>query len=190
MPEAQVSNAAPSSEHTNVTPSSLAVKRNLALVLAVGLSGAKSIVVTGGVVSRGGVMFQLWPAGVGSTCPSASVARTATLCQPTARPVYVTLPELHGVHAPPSSAHSKVAPARFEEKVIVALVLSVGSAGPELIVVSGAATAVQVQLAGVGSKKPSPSTAITRSVCWPSGTNSITWWTGSTSLHSSNGAPS
>src|SRR5918996_3636468 len=143
MPETHASKAAPSSEHSNVTPSSLAEKRNLASLLAVGLAGAESIVVTGGVVSRGGVMFQLWPAGVESMWPSGSVARTATLCQPTARPVY-SFGEVHGSHAPPSSAHSKVASARFDEKVMVALVLSVGSAGPELMVVSGAATTVQV----------------------------------------------
>jgi hypothetical protein len=95
MPDTHVSNGAPSSEHSNVTPSSLAEKRNLALVLAVGSAGAESIVVTGGVVSRGFVTFQLWPAGVWSTCPSGSVARTATLCQPTARPVY-SFGEVHG----------------------------------------------------------------------------------------------
>src|ERR671919_1683827 len=143
MPETQVSNAAPSSEHSNVTPSSLAVKRNLASVLAVGSLGAESIVVTGGVVSRGGVMFQPWPAGVGSTWPSGSVARTLKLCQPVARPVY-SFGELQGSYAAPSSEHSKVDPARSEENVNVALVLSVSVAGAESIVVCGGATTVQV----------------------------------------------
>src|SRR5688500_17402100 len=148
MPGTQVSNGAPSSEQTYVTPSSLAEKLNRAVVLAVGSAGPESIVVTGGTVSRGRVTVQLWPAGVGSTWPAASVARTATRWKPIARSVYST-GDVHAVNAAPSSAHSNVEPARFEENVIVALVLSVGSAGPESIVVCGGATTVHVWLAGV-----------------------------------------
>src|ERR687895_652785 len=106
-----VSNAAPSSEQTYVTPSSLAEKRNCAVVLAVGSAGPESIVVTGGTVSRGRVTVQLWFAGVGSMWPSASVARTATLWKPIARPVYST-GDVQVANGPPSSAHSNVEPAR------------------------------------------------------------------------------
>ena len=59
--------AAPSSEHSNVVPSSLATKRKVAIVLDVGLSGARVIVVSGSSVSAGPWMFQPWRAGPRST---------------------------------------------------------------------------------------------------------------------------
>src|ERR687896_457305 len=99
MPETHSVNGAPSSEHSKVTPSSLAEKRKRASLLAVAAAGAESIVVTGGVVSRGLVTVQLWPAGVGSAWPAASVARTATLCHPSASSVYSTGEE-HGAYRP------------------------------------------------------------------------------------------
>src|SRR5918999_3960951 len=97
-----------------------------------------------------------------STWPSAEIARMATLCQPSARSVYAT-GEVHVVNAASSSEHWKVASGLFEVNATDALVSDVGSAGPELIVVSGGRMMVQLQLAGVGSKRPASSTARTRS---------------------------
>src|SRR5215210_5299980 len=55
----------------------------------------------------GGSMVHVRVAGVGSTLPAASVARTSKVCEPVASEVYA-LGELHaGVQAPPSSLHSK-----------------------------------------------------------------------------------
>jgi hypothetical protein len=79
------SNAPPSSAHSNVEPSSLAEKRNVACVAELRVVGPDRIVVSGGVVSFGTWTVQVWLAGDGSTCPSASIARTSTVCGPTAR---------------------------------------------------------------------------------------------------------
>ena len=66
-----------------------------------------------------------------------------------------------------SSAHSNVAPAGFDVKLKLALVLVVDAGGDEVIVVSGGTGAVIVQLkvAGVGSV-PAALTARTWNV-WP-----------------------
>jgi hypothetical protein len=141
--EGQGENGAPSSEHSYVVPSSLAEKRNVALVLVVRAGGASVIVVSGGVVSPGPWTVQLCRAGDGSTWPSPSIDRTAKLCQPTARSVYST-GEVHASYAAPSSAHSKVAGEASEENKMDADVSVVVSAGPKTIVVSGGATTVQV----------------------------------------------
>ena len=76
-----VTNGAPSSEHSNVEPDSLAEKLKLALVLAVAAGGPAEIVVSGATVS----IVQLAVAGVASTLPAASVARTRNWCVPSAR---------------------------------------------------------------------------------------------------------
>ena len=60
-------NGAPSSEHLKVVPSSLATKRNVAIVLDVGLSGVMVSSVSGSSVSAGPWMFQPWRAGPRST---------------------------------------------------------------------------------------------------------------------------
>src|SRR5918997_1759085 len=88
--EVQALNAAPSSEHSNVEPASLAEKVSSAEVLAVSAGGPEAIVVS---------------AGVGSTWPAPSVARTCSSCPPTARPVYC-FGEVHGSNAAPSREHS------------------------------------------------------------------------------------
>src|SRR5215213_486766 len=53
---------------------------------------------------------QLWLAGVASTLPTASVARTANACKPSPRPLYARGDE-HAAHGPPSRRHSKFEPA-------------------------------------------------------------------------------
>src|ERR687896_571145 len=76
-----------SSEHWNVEPGSLEEKVRVALVLAVSALGPESIVVSGAVVSGGAWIVQLYVAAVPSWFPSPSVARTANVWLPTARPL-------------------------------------------------------------------------------------------------------
>ena len=72
-------------EQANVEPASSAVKSKVALTLLVVAAGAPApIVVCGGVPS---LTRQLNLAGVGSTLPSASTARTSNVWSPTARPL-------------------------------------------------------------------------------------------------------
>src|ERR671914_195130 len=113
-------NGAPSSEHSKVVPSSLAVKRKVAIVLDVGFVGAIVIVVTGSSVSAGPWIVQPWRAGPRSTWPVGPTARTARRCQPTARPEY-EIPDSQVANGAPSSAHSKVEPAMSDRKVNDAL---------------------------------------------------------------------
>src|SRR5918999_5904712 len=111
---------APSSAHLKVVPSSLAVKRNVAIVLDVGFVGPKVMVVSGTSVSAGPWIVQPWSAGPRSTWPVGPTARTAKRCQPTARPEYET-PDSQVSNTAPSSAHWKVAPAMSDRKVNDAL---------------------------------------------------------------------
>ncbi len=84
-------NAAPLSEHWKVEPASFEENANDALVLVPLAGGPDVTVVSGGVVSAGGggggaVTVQAWLAGVGSTFPATSIARTWNVWLPTARP--------------------------------------------------------------------------------------------------------
>jgi hypothetical protein len=82
--DSQNTSGPPSSEHWKLTPASFALNSNVALVLVVSAGGPDSIVVTGAV---------RWPiahsysAGVGSTVPAASLARTSSRCSPSSRPL-------------------------------------------------------------------------------------------------------
>jgi hypothetical protein len=80
--EAHDTNAAPSSEHSNVAPASLAARVRLAEVLVVLAAGPDGIVVCGAVEST----VQLQVAGVASIEPDESTARTRSSCAPSARP--------------------------------------------------------------------------------------------------------
>src|SRR5687767_12034227 len=129
---------------------------------------------------------QLYSAGVVSMLPSAPIERTATAWSPIARSLYVT-PELHGWKPSSlSSEHSNVVPAWLAWKVNVADVLSVSSAGPVRIVVSGAGVTCQLRTAGVRSRLPAASIARTRSWCTP--TARPVSWSGET--HALYDAPS
>jgi hypothetical protein len=75
-------------------------------------------------------------AGVGSTFPAASRARTWNVCAPPVT-VYV-FGVVHEANVPLSSEHSNVADASSAENVKVAVVEEVVPVGPESIVVSGA----------------------------------------------------
>ena len=66
----------------NAAPESV-VNANVADVLFVGFDGALVIVVLGAVVST----VHVEVAGVASTLPAASEARTEKVCEPSARPV-------------------------------------------------------------------------------------------------------
>src|SRR5687767_11711258 len=188
--------APPSSEHSHVVPSSLASNLKFATVLAVcGWFGPDRIVVTGGTVSGGCLTVQLVLAGVGSTKPCVSTPRTEKVCQPTVRPVSST-GETQVEYGALSSEHWWAVPVVLL-KAMVAYVRNVSLAGAAVIVVSGGMTTVHCQTAGVGSKRPSLSSARTRSRCTPGPTpgSSRMWlagcWTGKTiGLHSSNRSPS
>jgi hypothetical protein len=115
----------------------LAEKVKVTSGLSVWNSGPMSGTTESIVVSGGGVTLQLWLAGLRSTLPAASLARTRSWCTPTASPVYSggdgQVPKV-----PPSREHSKVEPVSLDENVKVASVLPVSAGGPESIVVCGA----------------------------------------------------
>jgi len=142
--------------HSKVEPASLALKRNVAVVSVVGSVGPKSIVVSGAIVST--VHAKL--AGVESVFPAASVARTSKVWLVSLRPVY-TCGEVHEENVPPSSRHSKVAPASLELNVKVASVEFVGSSGDESInVCGGVASTVTVTEFELPEALPAASVAI------------------------------
>src|SRR5262245_23567353 len=85
----QAPNAEPSSEHSKVDPASVDEKVKVAFTSTVVGWGAESIVVSGGVVSAGaGETVHVNDAGVGSTLPARSSARTSNVCGPSLRPAY------------------------------------------------------------------------------------------------------
>ena len=67
--------------HSKVEPGSFAENSKSGEASALGCVGATSIVVAGAIVST----VQLWLAGVGSTLPAASPARTWKVWLPSAR---------------------------------------------------------------------------------------------------------
>ena len=177
-------NAAASSEHSNVTPGWSEEKLNSASVLVVEASGPVTMFVSGGI---GATTVHSWRSGVASTLPAASRARTRNVWSPRASAVTVW-GEVQPVNETPSSEHSNVAPASSAEKVNVAVVASVGEAGPVSIDVSGATAsiAVHVRVAGVASTLRAASIACTANVCSPSARS----WISTGDEHDSNGPPS
>ena len=123
--------SAPSSEHSKMALLSLENAR-LAEVVEVCAGGPESMVVWGAVVST----VHAHCAGVASTLPVRSRARTANECAASARPRYSS-GEGQALNAAPLSEHSKV-PGSVEETAKPADVLPVRAGGPESIVVSGA----------------------------------------------------
>ena len=73
-------NVGPSSLHSKVLPALVAVKLKVALVLLVRAGGAAVMVVSGAVVS----IVQVKLAGVASTLPAVSIARTWKVWLPAA----------------------------------------------------------------------------------------------------------
>src|SRR5687767_5749275 len=93
------------------------------------------------LVSGGSVIVQAWLAGVPSTLPAPSLARTWNSCRPGARFVY-SAGEVQELNAGASRAHSKLEPPSLLENLNSALLLAVGSSGPKSIVVSGGRSTV------------------------------------------------
>ena len=165
----QAANGAPSSEHANVAPVSVAVNAKLALPLVVVAGGADEISVSGATVSTVNARV----AGVPSPFPAASVAQTENVCGPSASDGAVTGEE-QVANSAPSSAHAKVELLSLEMNANVAVGSPVAPLGPDVIVVSGAVVSsgstVHVCAAGVPSVFPAASVARTRKVWVPSPT--------------------
>ena len=125
--------------------------------------GPESILVSGGVAS----IVHVWRAGLGSSFPAASRARTSKACVPSPRPVYVAGEE-QLVNAAPSSEHRNVELGSLE-KLKLAEELRTRPDGLSVIVVSGGVVStVQVLVAGLSSRLPALSRARTWNVCVPS----------------------
>src|SRR5438552_279875 len=108
-------------------------------------------------------------AGVASTFPAASRARTSNVWLATARPEYAC-GDVHALHAAPSNRHSNAAPVSLALNANDAEVEVVVPDGPDESVVSGAAVSiVHERVAGVASVFPAASVARTAKVCDPSG---------------------
>jgi hypothetical protein len=140
------------------------VKLKLALVEALGSLGAAVMVVSGAAVST----VQVKVAGVASTLPAGSVARTLNVCEPLASPAY-GFGLVQVVNPPLSSSHSKVEPGSLAVKEKLAEVLAVGSLGEAVMVVFGApVSTVHVNVAALASVLPAGSVARTAKVWDPS----------------------
>src|SRR5215218_6826716 len=120
----------------------------------------------GGAVAS---ISQVSLAGEASRLPTASTARTANVCVPSARPVYV-IPLEQAEKPAPSRLHSKPATPLPESvplspNVAVRLALRFGCA-PSIEVSGATASTVHDHEAGVGSTFPRTSIARTAKV-WP-----------------------
>ena len=78
-----------------------------------------------------------------SVFPAMSVARTWKVCGPSPS-VGRMSGVMQGLYAPPSTEHSNVAPASFEEKPKVGVALELGSLGFAPIVVFGAIVSIWI----------------------------------------------
>src|SRR5688572_19393782 len=94
-------------------------KTNVALVSWVTSSGPELMNVSGS-----GPIVQRWTAGVGSTLPDVSTARTRSTCEPGSRSRNWPSPG-HELNVGPSRAHSNVANPSFELNTKTAFGLSV-----------------------------------------------------------------
>ena len=150
----------PSTWHSNVTPFSGELNAIVALSDPSTAFGPLSITVSGATVSTAQVTL----AGLASTFPAASIARTSNVCEPSLNPVSVIV-LVQAEKPPPSTWHSNVTPPSGELNAIVALSDPSTALGPLLITVSGATVStVQVTLAGVRSAPAVASTARTSKV--------------------------
>ncbi len=100
--------------------------------------GPPPSVVSGATVSTVNVRV----AGVGSTLPSRSIARTANVCGPSGSCPAERSGDVHGANAPASSLHSNVEPGFVELNVNIGVVSFVGPSGPCASVVSGASVSI------------------------------------------------
>src|ERR687895_2188472 len=93
--------------HWKSTLGSFATNSSVASVSTVVASGPDSIVVTGGVLPASAPIVQVWTAGVLSTLPETSTARTSKRCSPSARADSVS-GDSHGAKAAVSNMHWNV----------------------------------------------------------------------------------
>src|SRR5262249_40397788 len=104
-------------------------------------------------------------AGDGSSCPAASVARTANVCGPCARPVSAA-GEVHAVSGAPSRLQPNVEPGSLDVDDRLAVAIGSVPLGPAVIAVSGGVrSTVQLRVAGVGSTLPTASLTRTAKLC-------------------------
>ena len=122
-------------ETCGVRAASVPLKLNDAALCRSGSTDCVSIVVSGGVVS----IVQVNEAGVGSTLPTPSIARTWKVWSPSESPAY-SFGLVQAAKLPSSSLHSKLAtpvPASVPLKLNDAEPLALGFGGLLAIVVSG-----------------------------------------------------
>src|SRR5215210_6804819 len=124
----------PSMRHSKVEPPSEELNAKVGVVFPDGLEGPESMVVFGAVRST----VQVWPAGVASVLPAASVARTWKVWLPAVSAGEIDSGLVQDVQLPLSMRHSKLEPASEELNMKLGVVLLDGSAGLESIVVFGA----------------------------------------------------
>jgi hypothetical protein len=133
LPVVQLSHGPASSLHSKLTLGSVAENRKLAEFELVGPDGPESIELSGGCVSTVNVAV----AGVSSTLPAPSVARTEKTYVPGVSEEY-DLPELQGSQSVPGlSRHSYETAPPVAEKGKLAVVEFVGPEGPPPIELFG-----------------------------------------------------
>src|SRR5688500_16993326 len=109
--------------HWKLEPASVEEKAKVGVASPVGPLGPGTMVVGGAV----GTTVKLRLAGVASTLPTASVARTSKVCAPSARAAGVCEPgPEQAPNAPESIRHWKLEPASVEEKANVGVASPVG----------------------------------------------------------------
>ena len=161
---AQGAQAPLSTRHWNVEPGSFAENSKVGVALLDGSAGTTVKELSGATVST----VHVWAAGLASTLPAASVARTENVWLPSERRPIVSGLE-HVAQAPASTRHSNVEPGSLAENSKVGASSLDGSAGTSSSVVFGAAVStVQVWEAGVASVRPAGSVARTWKVWLPS----------------------
>ena len=128
--ELQEPQAPASTRHSKLEPAWVDEKANVGVASFVGPDGPLSMVVFGAAVST----VNARDAGVASTLPPGSVARTSNVWAPSASEAVVSGVE-HEPQAPPSTRHSNVEPAWLDENANVGVVSLVGPDGPLSIVV-------------------------------------------------------
>ena len=148
----------------SVEPVSLEENANVAEFVVIVPVGPVSIVVFGAAVST----VKVREAGVGSTLPAVSRARTSNVCAPCARFVYAC-GDVHGANAALSRRHSNVEPGLVdgERERRRRVVGRAGRAARDRGVRDDVST-VNVREAGVASTLPAASMARTRNVYVPS----------------------
>ncbi len=153
----QAAKGAPSREQVNVTGASSEPNSNTASVWFEGSAGVATKSVSGSTVS----ISQVNDAGLASTFPAGSTARTRKVCVPSGT-LFKVVGDGHAAKAAPSREHSNVAAGSGLEKVKVATELVDAAGGAASMVVSGAVrSTTHAATAGEASTLPARSVART-----------------------------